>query len=239
MRAQSKENQVYELIRESLLTEKSVLGKKKHDLEDNIQRLKKRLQQNREVLIDTDKKRYREEDLTNSDTAKRRKLESGRNEVKSRMMGFLLNTLQKSKEELKGNENAMKKKEEIEKKVSEREQQEKREIAQKEILQIETQLEEKENQLKDIIPIYDIIEKALQKFWEQEHEMVYCNHIKTKTKPHLYFLPVKHNEQTSKLVEEQQYFAVSKRLEFEQFIRPNKTLFRTCIEALESLEMSK
>lgn len=66
--------------------------------------------------------------------------------------------------------------------------------------------------------------------------MLYCNHIKTKTKPTLYFLPTKHNSTTLKLVEEQQHFAASKRLEFEHFIRQNKNLFESCFNALESLE---
>jgi len=115
-----------------------------------------------------------------------------------RMFGFLVGTLQKFKDEAKQNTLAEKKREEIEKKLEQKAEEERKEVSsqKKELFQARR---EKKQELKSL-------ERKMENAMLKEQILAHNTHLKQfillKSDPPIFYLPVKHNEETSKRLED-------------------------------------
>jgi len=133
-----------------------------------------------------------------SATSKRPRLDLDNKEFKARgkrMLGMIFNTLDKFKKDTTEQSEADKRRKEIENKLQERLKKEKKEleeeIKQDDEIRKKKRIEEEKQRLSD-----------LKNYWNQQN-ILKSYFIKTKSTPHIYFLPAKLNDVTKKLLEEQ------------------------------------
>ncbi|XP_065057914.1 pinin-like [Rhopilema esculentum] len=124
--------------------------------------------------------------------------DSGTKSRNRRMFGFLVGTLQRFKEDTRQKTRGEKKREEIEKKLEEKAAQEKQELItqKRELFQARR---EKQQELKFL---ETKMENAVLKEEILEHNKHLGNFIRLKCNPPLFYLPVKHTEETKRLLEE-------------------------------------
>lgn len=128
-------------------------------------------------------------------------LEEQKNDTKSmkrnkRMFGLILGTLEKFKNEESQRRDS--KREEIEKKLDQADEKE-REAAKKEQIELFKQRREKRIKLKCLEQKIQMVQ--VHKEWEESQQFM-GNFIETKSKPNLFYLPVKHNSETQKRLQE-------------------------------------
>merc|ERR550519_1880900 len=111
---------------------------------------------------------------------------------------MLLGTLQKFKQDSACKTDKDVRREEINKKLEEAETKEKEQVINQK-KELFTSRRAKQAELKKLEWKVEIM--ALQEEWDNNGKKL-CNSIKTKTKPHIHYLPAKHTDRTSKLLEE-------------------------------------
>jgi len=150
--------------------------------------------------IQTERKRsFNSDDHSpKSASLKRPRLDLENKEFKARgkrLFGMIFNTLDKFKKDINEQSEADKRRKEIENKLQERLKKEKKEleeeIKQDDEIRRKKRIEEEKQRLSD-----------LRNYWNQQNTLK-SNFIKTKSTPHIYYLPAKLNDETKKLLEEQ------------------------------------
>ncbi|EDO44058.1 predicted protein [Nematostella vectensis] len=115
-----------------------------------------------------------------------------------RMFGMLLGTLQKFKQDSVSHSDKEKRREEINKKLEEKEAKEKEEMATQR-RDLYNARRAKQAELKRLE--WKVELTAMQEEWDQ-NSLHLCNSIKTKATPPIFYLPSKHTDKTQKLLEE-------------------------------------
>jgi hypothetical protein len=140
-----------------------------------------------------------------SATLKRPRLDLQNKEFKDRgkrMLGMIFNTLNQFKKDTSEKTDAEKRREEIENKLQERLKKEKKdleeEIKQDDEIRRKRRIEEEKERLKNL------------KIYLNKQNTFKTNFIKTKSTPHIYYLPAVLNDETKKLLEEQKREALKK-----------------------------
>ncbi|ORX60142.1 hypothetical protein BCR36DRAFT_316609 [Piromyces finnis] len=147
-----------------------------------------------------------------SATLKRPRLDLQNKEFKDRgkrMLGMIFNTLNQFKKDTNDKSEAEKRREEIENKLQERLKKEKKdleeEIKQDDEIRRKKRIEEEKERLKNL------------KTYLNKQNTFKINFIKTKSTPHIYYLPAVLNDETKKLLEEQKIEASKTSLNTELF----------------------
>ncbi|KAJ3047909.1 hypothetical protein HK097_011047 [Rhizophlyctis rosea] len=141
--------------------------------------------------------------------------EEGKNRSR-RLFGSLLGTLNKFKETTTQKTDAEKKREEIDRKLAEKLQQEKQELSEKVQREIKEKRERRESQrLEDEIRIATFAAETL-----RSHNKLMANYLKTTTQPSIYYLPKKHNAKTEEILAASKRQAALTSMDLEKRLAP-------------------
>ncbi|KAL0478689.1 hypothetical protein AKO1_008315 [Acrasis kona] len=120
-----------------------------------------------------------------------------------RVMGFLMGVLNKSKNELDKSSDKLKHKEEIEKRITEREQKHDKEMAEMELVQVAAQKESKTLQMDSLDAKRKELKYALKQLEEHNQDLLTCHLLRTTTLPMIYYQPKKLTEDQQQKIDEQ------------------------------------